>query len=120
MMVVLSPVTATITRRWGGKYSLIIGAVVLGLSYVLRVGDIELPTREAFHDIYWIAAAAGLFSAFAAVFIPSSRRQEANRTHTGNDVIIHGHVRDAPGRPARSAVTTLLTDTGEEVDWSRV
>ena len=193
MMVVLSPVTATITRRWGGKYSLIIGAVVLGLSYVLRVfltgsvfqialgavitsagtaiayaampsiimsnapisetaaangfnallravgtstssamvaavlstvamrvGDTELPTLEAFHDIYWIAAAAGLISAFIAVFIPSGRRQEANRTHTGNDVIIHGHVRDASGRPARSAVTTLLTDTGEEVDWSRV
>ncbi|GAB3581515.1 MFS transporter [Calidifontibacter terrae] len=37
MMVLMSPVTAAITRRWGGKYSLLIGAAVLGGSYIVRV-----------------------------------------------------------------------------------
>lgn len=48
------------------------------------------------------------------------RQPRLDHAHTGNNVIIHGHVRGASGHPARSAVTTLLTDTGEEVDWSRV
>ncbi|WP_431841878.1 MFS transporter [Calidifontibacter indicus] len=193
MMVVLSPVTATITKRWGGKYSLLLGGLVLGLSYVLRVyltgsvfqialgaaitsagtaiayaampsiimanapisetaaangfnallravgtstssamvaailstvainvGGIDLPRLEAFHYIYWVAAAAGLVAALVAFFIPSSRREDdPQETHSGRDVVVHGHVRDGSGRPARNAVVTLLTDSGEKVDWSR-
>lgn len=193
MMVVLSPVTAGITKRWGGKYSLLIGGLVLGLSYVLRVfltgsvlqialgaaitsagtaiayaampsiimahapisetaaangfnallravgtstssamvaavladvsmnvGGVRLPRLEAFHYVYWVAAAAGLISVLVAFFIPSAAAAEKQETHSGNDVMVHGHVCDSAGTPVRNAVTTLLTDGGEKVDWSRV
>lgn len=37
MMVVMAPVTGAITARWGGKCALVVGAGVLGLSYVVRL-----------------------------------------------------------------------------------
>lgn len=37
MMIVLSPVSAWITRRFGGRWTLMIGALVLALGYVGRV-----------------------------------------------------------------------------------
>jgi hypothetical protein len=36
------------------------------------------------------------------------------------DTVVHGRVLSTTGRPVRNAVVTLLTPTGEQVDWGQV
>lgn len=200
MMVVLSPASAAITRRWGGRTTLITGALVLAGGYVLRVflvdqlwqivvgamlvsagtaiayaamptlimasvpisetasanglnsllravgtssasavvamiltstvtslGDVSLPTLDAFKDIFWVCALAALVSALVAAFLPSAgsaqvpaREQVDRQGEEPEEIVVAGRVTAAGARPVRSAVVTVVDLAGDQVDWARV
>lgn len=130
----------TLLRAIGTSTSSATVAALLAASTV-TIGGIALPRLDAFQHIYWFAALAALASAAVSVAIPArlpstaavpragaapaqpaapeAARDElkpAGRTH---EVVVRGVITGADDRPVRGGVVTILTLSGEHVDWSR-
>ena len=93
----------------------------------VTVGGVELPTSEAFRDVFWLAAFAALLSCGVVWFVP--RREVAparvgpvpsiTRTGASAEIVIHGRVEQTGARTISPAVVTAVSLAGEPLDWSR-
>jgi MFS family permease len=106
-------------------------AAVLG-SVTMQVGGAPLPSFTAFQDVFWMAGLAAISAAVVTLFIPPLRRDVVLQPASPADVaagraagdrrtemLVHGTVLRADGRPAFPAVVTVMTVDGSPVDWSR-
>lgn len=94
-------------------------AAVISFS-VSKDPDQIAPGMSAVAPMYWIAA---LLCGIAALFVlplfrmpEDQRRREETPAHSA---VARGSVLTPDRRPVRNAVVTLLTTTGDEVDWGR-
>ncbi len=90
---------------------------------VVRVGEEVHPSFGALATVFWVAAVMSLGAALLTV--PTFRMRELPEEPPGagghmRDTVVHGRVVSTTGRPVRNAVVTLLTPSGEQVDWSQV
>ena len=89
---------------------------------VVRVGGEVFPSFQALTAVFWIAAAMSLVAALLVLPMWRMREYDEERrdldTHR-HDTVVHGNVVGANGKPVRNAVVTLLTPTGDQVDWSQ-
>lgn len=102
-------------------------AVAAALTSVsMTVGAVQLPSFDAFKDVFWLAALAAAASVAATVFIPkatAARRPSAADTAVSvntAEIVVQGRVLAPDNRPVTPAVVTVLQTAGEPVDWSRV
>lgn len=101
-----------------------VAAVLTSVS--MTVGAVQLPSFDAFKDVFWLAALAAAASVAATVFIPKStaaRRPSAADTAASvntAEIVVQGRVLAPDHRPVTPAVVTVLQTAGEPVDWSRV
>ena len=114
-------------RAIGTSTSSAMVAAVLG-SVTMQVGDVPLPSFTAFQDVFWMAGLAAIAAGAVAWFIPARRRDvvlssgtatDSRSTDPRTEVVVHGSVLQAGGRPAFPAVVTVLTTDGSPVDWAR-
>jgi len=89
---------------------------------VVRVGGEVFPSFTSLMAMFWLSAAMSLVAGLLAV--PMFRMREyAEEPETDvalRDTVVHGRVTGTSGRPVRTAVVTLLTPAGDQVDWSQV
>jgi hypothetical protein len=99
----------------------------------VTVGGQPVPASAAFQDVFWLAAIASLLCCGVAWFVPKRVRvpviAEAEVlagappavTQAGEnaEIVAHGRVVQAAGRPIAHAVVTALRLSGEPLDWSR-
>ncbi|HAG59159.1 MAG TPA: MFS transporter [Arthrobacter bacterium] len=120
----------SLVRSIGTSTSSAAVAAVL-TSVTLTVGAAQLPSFDAFKDVFWLAALAATASVLAAVFIPraaAARRSQvslsadaaAAASAAANEIVVQGRVLAPDHRPVTPAVVTVLQTAGEPVDWSRV
>jgi MFS family permease len=101
-----------------------VAAVLTSVS--MTVGAVQLPSFEAFKDVFWLAALAAAASVVATVFIPKAtavhRPSAADTAASVNtaEIVVQGRVLAPDNRPVTPAVVTVLQTAGEPVDWSRV
>lgn len=101
-----------------------VAAVLTSVS--MTVGAVQLPSFDAFKDVFWLAALAAAASVAATVFIPkatAARRPSAADTAASvntAEIVVQGRVLAPDHRPVTPAVVTVLQTAGEPVDWSRV
>ncbi|WP_104063671.1 MFS transporter [Arthrobacter sp. 4R501] len=101
-----------------------VAAVLTSVS--MTVGAVQLPSFDAFKDVFWLAALAAAASVAATVFIPkatAARRPSAADTAVSvntAEIVVQGRVLAPDNRPVTPAVVTVLQTAGEPVDWSRV
>lgn len=101
-----------------------VAAVLTSVS--MTVGAVQLPSFDAFKDVFWLAALAAAASVAATVFIPKStaaRRPSAADTAASvntAEIVVQGRVLAPDHRTVTPAVVTVLQTAGEPVDWSRV
>ena len=115
-------------RSVGTSTSSAVVAVILG-SVTMQSGGIELPSFNAFQDIFWLAGLSAIAAGVIAWFIPPIRRHVAvaNEPNAGGrltfggrtEVVVHGKVLKSDGSPAFPSVVTVMTTDGSPVDWSR-
>ncbi len=97
-----------------------------------RVGPVELPTAEAFRDVFWIAALACLLACGVVWFVPKRARAEVISgdsagaiarpvIHAGEnaEIVIRGRVVQLDNAPIPQALVTAVSLTGDPLDWSR-
>ena len=102
-----------------------VAAVLTSVS--MTVGAVQLPSFDAFKDVFWLAALASAASVVATVFIPkataahpaSATTETAASVNTA-EIVVQGRVLAPDNRPVTPAVVTVLQTAGEPVDWSRV
>ncbi|QDG65012.1 MFS transporter [Pseudarthrobacter sp. NIBRBAC000502772] len=101
-----------------------VAAVLTSVS--MTVGAVQLPSFDAFKDVFWLAALAAAASVAATVIIPkatAARRPSAADTAASvntAEIVVQGRVLAPDNRPVTPAVVTVLQTAGEPVDWSRV
>ncbi|MHA7289100.1 MFS transporter [Arthrobacter sp. MDT3-24] len=102
-----------------------VAAVLTSVS--MTVGAVQLPSFDAFRDVFWLAALAAAASVVATVFIPKAtaahHRPSASDTAASvntAEIVVQGRVLAPDNRPVTPAVVTVLQTAGEPVDWSRV
>ncbi|NKX54117.1 MFS transporter [Arthrobacter mobilis] len=115
-------------RAIGTSTSSAVVAVVLSSVTAAHAG-VQLPSLEAFQDVFWIAALASLAACALVWFIPRPEPVPAEAvparlpavTPAGEsaETVVHGCVLTGEENPLPHAVTTVLKTTGEPVDWSR-
>ncbi|ALV41659.1 MFS transporter [Pseudarthrobacter sulfonivorans] len=97
-----------------------VAAVLTSVS--MTVGAVQLPSFDAFKDVFWLAALASAASVVATVFIP--RATAGHRSPVSGsaaaEIVVQGRVLAPDNRPVTPAVVTVLQTAGEPVDWSRV
>ena len=112
----------SLVRSIGTSTSSAAVAAVL-TSVTITVGTAQLPSFQAFQDVFWMATLASAASIMAAVFIPAARGRPAGsdpaRQSRANSWCRAASCRH-DHRPLTPAVVTVLQTTGEPVDWSRV
>ncbi len=111
----------TLLRSIGTSASSATMAAVVTIGAV-RVGGEVFPSLQALVAVFWVAA--GMSLAAALLVIPMWRMREYAEDRTEpeshrHDTVVQGTVVDADGRPVRNAVVTLLTRSGDQVDWSQ-
>ena len=123
----------TLLRAIGTSTSSAAVAAILGavtITIAIPGGTATAPAFQAFEYVFWMAAAAALVACVVARFIPAVTAHPQVRvgpdTHGGavragdsRDVVVHGRIRRADGLAPYPAVVTVLTTTGDPVDWSR-
>lgn len=89
---------------------------------LVRVGEELFPGYQALATVFWIAAATSLLAGLLVVPLFRLRERADETAEAGHmhDAVVRGRVESSTGRPVRSAVVTLLTPSGEQVDWSQV
>lgn len=103
-MVVMAPVSAAITRRFGARTTLVVGAVVMAVGYVLRV---------ALMDEVWqivlgaIIVSTGTAISYAAMPILIMRAVPATETASANG--LNMVLRSVGTSTASAAVAAILT-----------
>lgn len=101
-----------------------VAAVLTSVS--MTVGAVQLPSFDAFKDVFWLAALAAAASVVATVVIPKAtaahRPSAAGTAASVNtaEIVVQGRVLAPDHRPVTPAVVTVLQTAGEPVDWSRV
>lgn len=113
----------TLLRSIGTSISSALIAALL-TSLTVSVQGRELPSLAAFQAIYLLAAAAALAATAVALFLPRTRAVTAPATtpepdRTPDELVVGGTVSSAGGHRIRQAVVTVLSTSGEPVDWSR-
>lgn len=96
--------------------SAVLAALLTNLT--MTVGTDTLPSVDAFLYCFWLSAAAALLASLFTVFLPPSR-SVAKVTSASDEHVWSGSV-TSEGRPVRHGVVTLLSTTGEQLDWGRV
>lgn len=123
----------TLLRAIGTSTSSAAVAAVLGavtVTVALPEGTLTAPAFLAFEYVFWMAAGAALAACAVAWFIPAATAHPQVRvgpdTHGGavragnsREVVVHGRIRRSDGPAPYPAVVTVLTTTGDPVDWSR-
>jgi MFS family permease len=122
----------TLLRAIGTSTSSAVVAAVLG-TVTITVGSITAPSFQAFEDVFWMAATASLVGCAVAWFIPrraafvaaaagepAPKRVGAD-VSAGNsrDVVLRGRISKVDGGAPYPSVVTVVTTTGDPVDWSR-
>ncbi len=101
-----------------------VAAVLTSVS--MTVGAVQLPSFDAFKDVFWLAALAAAASVVATVFIPKATAahrpsaSDAAAAVNATEIVVQGRVLAPDNRPVTPAVVTVLQTAGEPVDWSRV
>jgi MFS family permease len=101
-----------------------VAAVLTSVS--MTVGAVQLPSFDAFKDVFWLAALAAAASVVATVFIPKATAahrpsiSDAAAAVDTAEIVVQGRVLAPDNRPVTPAVVTVLQTAGEPVDWSRV
>jgi len=107
-------------------------AAVLG-SVTMQVGQVTLPSFNAFQDVYWMAGLGALACCAVSWYIPKVRRavvgepvnaenaETAGVTLAGEnrELVVQGRVLQSDGTPAHPAVVTVVKTDGTPADWSR-
>lgn len=110
----------SLVRSIGTSTSSAAVAAVL-TSVTMTLGAVQLPSFDAFKDVFWMAALAAAASALAAVFIPRAAAAHPSMPAVGaTELVVQGRVLAPDRRPLTPAVVTVLQTGGEPVDWSRV
>ncbi|WP_432837732.1 MFS transporter [Dactylosporangium sp. CA-092794] len=89
---------------------------------VIRVGGDVFPSFGAFTTMFWIAAGASLAGGLLTVPLFRMREQTLERpaaSERGPEAVVRGQVLTCDGHAIRNAVVTLLTTSGQQVDWSQ-
>jgi hypothetical protein len=88
-----------------------------------RVADEAFPSFDAFLLVFWLAAAASLSAGLIALSIlgvREAREESPERPGRLRAAVARGRVLSRSERPIRRAVVTVLTQSGDQVDWSQV
>lgn len=112
----------TLMRSIGTSTSSAVVAAVATIGAV-QVGREVYPSPISIIALFWVAALLSLVAAALTVPMFRMREYSDDATDTGrhtHGAVVRGCVTSATGRPIRSAVVTLLTPGGEQVDWSQV
>jgi MFS family permease len=112
----------TLLRSIGTSASSATMAAVTTIGLV-RVGGDVFPSFEALTAVFWLAGGLSLVSAVLVVPMWRMREYAEEAPEPGehrHDTVVHGRVVSTSDRPVRSAVATLLTPAGDQVDWSHV
>ncbi|WP_029212376.1 MFS transporter [Arsenicicoccus bolidensis] len=110
MMVLLSPASAAITRRWGGRTTLVTGALVLAGGYVLRVFLVD--------HLWQIVLGAMLVSAGTAIAyaaMPTLIMGAVPITETASANGLNSLLRAVGTSSASAVVAMILTTTVSRV-----
>lgn len=129
LIMAVVPITETasanglnsLVRSIGTSMSSAAVAAVL-TSITITIGAEQLPSFDAFKDLFWMAAMASAASMLAAVFIPRSvpAPRPGVPAVAAGELVVQGRVLAPDQRPLTPAVVTVLQTGGEPVDWSRV
>ena len=89
---------------------------------VVRVGGEAFPSFTSLMAMFWLSAGMSLVAGLLAVpmFRMREYAEEPESDVALRDTVVHGRVTGSSGRPVRTAVVTLLTPEGDQVDWSQV
>ena len=112
----------TLLRYIGTSTASAVMAAVTTMS-VQRVADDVFPSFGALLLVFWLAAAASLTAGLIALSILGLREaQEESPEQPGRirAAVARGRVLSKSERPIRRAVVTVLTQSGDQVDWSQV
>ena len=119
----------TLLRAIGTSTSSAAVAAILG-AVTITVGSLTAPSFQAFEYVFWMAAGAALVACAVAWFIPADTahprvrvgpevRPGAVSAGDSREVVGHGRIRRSDGPAPYPAVVTVMTTTGDPVDWSR-
>lgn len=119
----------TLLRAIGTSTSSAAVAAVLG-AVTVTVGPVTAPSFQAFADVFWMAAGSALAACGIAWFIPAVTAHPQTRTGPlarggsvsagdSQEVVVQGRIRRSDGLVPYPAVVTVMTTTGDPVDWSR-
>lgn len=118
----------TLLRAIGTSSASAAVAAILSASAV-SIGDLQVPSFEAYQLIFWLGTAAALGGAVIAGFIrpmtadagrgAPAERHEVKAEDTGRELIVRGRITDDEGRPIKQGVVTVLHTDGRHVDWGR-
>lgn len=106
VMVLLSPVSAAVTRRYGGRTTLILGALVIAAGYGLSLGFV--------HQVWQVVVAATVVTAGAAISyaaMPTLIMRAVPITETAAANGLNTLVRSVGTASASAAVVAILTST---------
>jgi MFS family permease len=128
----------TLLRAIGTSTSSAAVAAVLA-SVTMEVGGADLPSFQAFQDVFWMAGLAALASCAIAWYLPAFRRPAVipaevavepavlaefttpavTAAGESHEVVVHGSILQPDRTPAHPAVVTVVKTDGTPVDWSR-
>jgi MFS family permease len=89
----------------------------------VTVGGELFPSAGVITALFWVAALLSLVAAGLTVPMFGIREYSDDATDAGrtpHGAVVRGRVLSRSGKPIRSAVVTLLTLGGDQVDWSQV
>lgn len=112
----------TLLRYFGTSASSAAMAVVTTMS-VVRVGSDVFPSFDALLTVFWVAAGVSLLAGLVVlplIGMPKALDEALESPGHIRDAVVHGRVISTSGRPVRHAVVAVLTQWGDQVDWSQV
>ncbi|BCB83069.1 MFS transporter [Phytohabitans suffuscus] len=89
---------------------------------VIHVDGTVFPSFGAFTTVFWIAAASSLAAGLLAIPLfrmPEQGTEQPATVEHGQEAVVRGRVVNSGGNAIRNAVVTLLTPSGQQVDWSQ-
>ncbi|WP_157073183.1 MFS transporter [Kribbia dieselivorans] len=129
LIMTATPITETaaanglnvLFRSVGTSVASAVVASLLSTTTVVVDGE-SLPAFAAFQHVFWIAAGGALLGAVVTALIPRLEPVPAAGPEVAKsaELVVTGTVHNDAGRPLRTAVVTVFTEAGSQVDWSRV